>query len=67
MEAAAPANGATTWYFSTIHHLVAIGTPKLRGAQIQVQPGFLSDQVDVTFTWDLAFLGGSVFSLLGQK
>lgn len=67
MEAAAPANGATIWYFSKIYNLVAIGTPKLRGAQIQVQLGFLSDQVDVTFTWDLTFLGGSVFSLLGQK
>lgn len=67
MEAAAPANGATMWYFSKIYNLVAIGTHKIRGAQIQVRLGFLSDQVDVTFTWDLAFLGGSVFGLLGQK
>lgn len=67
MEAAAPANGATIWYFSKIYNLVAIGTPKLRGAKSKSSRGFLSDRVDFTFTWDLAFLGGNVFSLLGQK
>lgn len=53
--------GAMIWYFSTMYNLglLTSGVPESRV--------FLSYQVDVTFTWNHAFLGGSVFCLVGQK
>lgn len=51
--------------FSTMYNLVHTGTPNFRWCP---RAGFfLSYHVDVTFTWNHAFLGGSVFCLVGQK
>lgn len=53
--------GHSAMYFSTMYNLglLTSGVPESRV--------FLSYQVDVTFTWNHAFLGGSVFCLVGQK